>query len=458
MSERPIRSDRSIATVCLIALLWLAGCGSQSPSPTPAPTPRPGPTSAATISPPTDQQILALPSAFRYEVTLRRAGVKDEPATVITGQYRDGAWSQSTRRGQDAPEELIVAPEGDGGLLHSYTRPAGEPAWTRWPGPGFDAGYGLASPFSVLRLYPLADERARGEADAVAGAPEATTKAQAVFSAPTVQRLLRAGVDAVATRAEERDALEAQMAPAVQSQTITFWTAQSGRIYRAAATLLNADQAGRPAPWLEAIWRFWGYDDPSITIAAPATYVDASALTGGSQPAPAASAEPALDPKTNLRVRAFALPGVPAENVTVTVYPGGKSQAAGTVNAADAQFALPPGTYDILVQAQKAEEWLKGVKVIAGSVASQDVVFDFGTLVLTVTQNGAMPKVDIVIYPAGQRKTFIDWRSENPTTLNLHAGKYDVEVALPDYTGTRSFAGIEVLARQTVTTTLDIGK
>ena len=221
---------------------------------------------------------------------------------------------------------------------------------------------------------------------------------------------------------------------------------------------MTADQAGRPAPWLEVIWRFWAYDDPSITIAAPITYIDALALTGDGQSTPAPAAEPVLDPKTNLRVRAFALPGVPAENATVTVYPAGKKQAAGTVSAADAQFALAPGSYDILVQTQKAEEWLRGVNVMAGSVASQDVVFDFGTLVITVVQNGTTPRVDIVIYPAGQRESFVDWRAENPTTVSLRAGTYDVEVALPDYTGTRAFEGIDVLARQTVTVTLDISR
>ena len=99
---------------------------------------------------------------------MRPAGMPDEPATVITGQYREGAWSQSARYGEDAAEDLIVARDGPGGPLRSYTRPAGETIWMRWPGEDFDAWLWAGSPFSVLRLYPLADEQASGEADPLA--------------------------------------------------------------------------------------------------------------------------------------------------------------------------------------------------------------------------------------------------------------------------------------------------
>ena len=155
---------------------------------------------------------------------MRPAGMPDEPATVITGQYRDGAWSQSARRGEDAAEDLIVARAGPGGPLWSYTRLAGETIWTRWPGEGFDAAYGLASPFSVLRFHPLADEWAPGEADPLQGVTDTVvTKAQAVFTADTVQRLLRAGAFAVAADPEERSALDAQLTPLFVPQTVTYW-------------------------------------------------------------------------------------------------------------------------------------------------------------------------------------------------------------------------------------------
>ena len=385
---------------------------------------------------------------------MRPAGLPDEPATVITGQYRDGAWSQSSRRGEDVAEDLIVARAGPGGPLWSYTRLAGETTWTRWPGEGFDAGYGLASPFSVLRLYPLADERAPGEAEPLQGVAENVTKAQAVFTADTVQRLLRAGAFAVAGDPEERSALDAQLTPLYVSQTVTYWAGADDRVHQAAATLLTADPDGEPTPWLEVVWRFWGYDDPAITVAAPATYADADESAPADQPAAAPSPEIALDPRTNLRVRVFALPGVPVEKVKVTVYPAGKKKALGSTDAQDAQFVLPAGTYDVQVESGGAEEWLKDLAMIEGNVVSQDVVFDFGTLALTVVQNGATPQVDIVIYPAGQRQTWADYRSENPTSAYLRAGKYDVEVALPDFTGSKVVEGIEVRSGETVSQTI----
>ena len=457
MSQRLVRPWQPAAAAILLCLLWLAGCTAH-PAPVPklAPTSEPTavPIGAPTAAPLIEQDPLALPAAFRYEVTVRPAGLPDEPATVITGQYRDGAWSQSARAGEDAAEGLIVARAGPGGPLWSYTRLAGETTWTRWPGEGFDAGYGLASPFSALRLYPLADERAPGEAEPLQGVAEDVTKAQAVFTTDTVQRLLRAGAFAVAVDPEERNALESQLAPLFVPQTVTYWTGANDRVYQAAAMLLTADSDGQSAPWLEVGWRFWGYDDPAITAAAPATYVDADESAPADQSAAALTPEIALDPRTNLRVRVFALPGVPVEKVKVTVYPAGKQKALGSTAAQDAQFVLPAGTYDVLVESGGAEEWLKGIAMVDGTVVSQDVVFDFGTLALTVLQNGATPKVDIVIYPAGQRQTWADYRSENPTSAYLRAGKYDVEVALPDFTGSKIVEGIEIRSGETVSQTI----
>jgi hypothetical protein len=455
MRQRSIGRDRPAAAAILLCLLWLASCTAR---PVPLPTPRPTPAPTATLTAPTPaaEDTLALPDAFRYEVTVRPAGLPDEPATVITGQYRAGAWSQSARRGEDAAEDLIVVLDGPTGRLQSYTRPVGETTWTHWPGEGFDAGYGLVSPFSVLRLYPLADERASGEADPLQGVAENVTKAQTVFTADTVQRLLRAGTFAVAADPEERSALEAQLAALFVPQTVTYWAGADGRIYQAAATLLTADPDGQSVPWLEVVWRFWGYDDPAITIAAPAAYADADVSAPADQPAPAPSpsSEIALDPRTNLRVRVFALPGVPVDKVKVTVYPAGKKKALGSTEAQDAQFVLPAGNYDVQVEAGGAEEWLKDIAMVDGNVVSQDVVFDFGTLALTVVQDGATPQVDIVIYPAGQRQTWADYRAENPTSAYLRAGKYDVEVALPDFTGSKVVEGIEVRSGETVSQTI----
>jgi hypothetical protein len=160
------------------------------------------------------------------------------------GQYRAGAWSQTARHGSDTAEELIVAPDLQTGLMHSYTRAAGDETWTRWPGVGFDAGYGLASPFTALRLYPLDGEKTPGEIDAAAGAPEPVVKVEAVFSPETVRRLLDAGISAVAGDAETRAALQAQLEPMVVTQTVTYWATDGGAFI---ARLQPCSQAGMTA-------------------------------------------------------------------------------------------------------------------------------------------------------------------------------------------------------------------
>ncbi len=447
----------------LLLVMGLVACSSQpTPAPTPALTPAAtaeaaataGPTPTATVLPPVEPELLTLPAAFRYEMTLRPAGAAEAPYTVVMGQYSGGMWSQSARHGEDTPEELIVALAADGGdAMHSYTRAATDVVWTRWPGVGFDAAHGLTSPFAVLRLYPLADEQARGELDPVQGVPEATVKMQAAFAPATIARLMRASASVVTTDAESRAALETQLQPVMVAQTINYWVAESGRVYRAAATLLTAGENSEPAPWLEVTWRFWDYDASGLVVSAPGDFTDVSELAVAPV---AAQVEAVLDAATTLRVRVFGNPGELASNARVTVYPAGERQVLDQLSAADAQFVLPNGKYDVLVQAEKAEEWLKEVEVISGTVASQDVLFAFGALEITVTQDGATPQVDIVIYPAGQRQTMADWRTENPTRAVLPAGTYDIEVALPDYTGSKIVTDVVVTAGGTTQQVIDI--
>ena len=223
---------------------------------------------------------------------------------------------------------------------------------------------------------------------------------------------------------------------------------------QAAATLLTAGTDGQPTPWLELTWRYWDYDDPAIAVVTPTDFVDVGAL---SQQAPAAAEMP-LAADTSLRIRVFAHPGRPAAEAVVTVYPANKRQALAAWQTADAQFALPAGAYDVQVWAEGAEMWLHGVLVVAETATSHDVLFDFGALSLTVTQGESRPQVDIVIYPAGQRQTWLAWRTENPTTVRLPAGLYDVEIALPDHSATRRVEGIQVQGSETVEVTVALGE
>jgi hypothetical protein len=401
-------------------------------------------------APPTDD-LLALPEAFHYEVTLRPVGSAAGAATVITGQYRGGAWAQSARTA-DGPAEESVAVEGS-----TYTRPADKSGWTRWPGIGFDAAYGLASPFAVLRFFPLADEKARGALAQAPGAPVPTFRQQTAISAATVKRLLSAGIAASAPDAATRAALETQVTPLVVGQTITYWVGEDGRIYRAAATLLAADAAGQPAPWLEAIWRFWGYDDPAIAIVAPADVRNATGPAATGQSAPTAAAQPAVTTEANLIVRVFASPGVPAQELAVTVYLAGENNRPLDWRVgAEAAFILPPGRYDVLVQMDYAEEWLRRVEITAGQVVERDVTFDFGTVKLTVTQAGRPIAAEIVTYPTGDRQNWVDWRSDNPATIRLRAGVYDVEIAYNDYKARQTVTGLVVRPGEVVEWTVEV--
>ena len=449
-----IRSWRVRIPVVLLILLIAAAACSEGPVLAPTATPAElSPSATAAVDP-----LLQLPAAFHYEVRLQPAEAGEEAATIITGAYRDGALTQTARQADGTAEELIIAAGPADGAFRSFTRPADQERWARWPGVGFDAVYGLASPFSPLRLYPLVlAQVAPAEPDLLLHAPVETFRAQVVFSPEIIERFLKAGVAAVTSDAEEQEALALQLAPLLVPQTFTYWTSEDGRVYQAAATLLTADLAGRPAPWLAVVWRYWGYDDPAIAVAAPTAFDDVSELVsppGATAAAPAAGDEAALAPDTTLRVRVFANPGRYATDTQVIVYPAGKKQAQATQLSADAQFALPPGVYDVFVQAEAAWTWLRDVVVSPEALSSHDVLFDFGTLTLVVTHQGATPQVDIVVYPAGQRQEWLAWRTENPTTLHLPAGPYDVEVALPDLSATKRVSGIEVKASQTTEVTI----
>ena len=123
---------------------------------------------------------------------------------------------------------------------------------------------------------------------------------------------------------------------------------------------------------------------------------------------------------------------------------------------ANAQFSLPPGRYDVRVQMDYAEKWLRGLDVAADKLNDQTVTFDFGTLKLSVQRNGTPIPVDIVTYPAGDRQNWVDWRSDNPAMISLRAGTYDVEIAYGDYKDKQTFKGLVIKPGQVTTKTVDV--
>ena len=462
------RHRRFCASGLLLALILalLSACSGQLPpfaSATPTAA-NPGLGTGTVVPAPAvsagDASLLRLPPAFRYEFTLRPVQA-DAPSTVVSGQYRDGAWSQTSRTGDGPGDELIVVPDPATGRLQSYTRASGDSGWTRWPGVTFDQAYGLASPFTALRLRPLASGSAvTGDASESGSTPEAAAtpgeiKTQAVFSAEVVQRILTAGVLATATNQDTRAALEAQLASLLVPQTITYWTDSSDKVVKAAATLLSLGPDNEPVPWIEFTADYSGYADPAIAVAAPAGATDIADVAGVD-----AIAEQAADvqPGVNLRVRVFATAGVPASDSVVTAYATGKKTAAAEKLGPDAQFTLKPGTYDLLAHSGGAEQWLKGVVVTKGSLASNDVLFDFAQLVVSVVLNGAAPPADVVVYPAGEKTNFAGFLSANPASFHLPAGLYDVEAASQDGRARKRVAGVEVRAGLETALTIDLGQ
>ena len=58
-------------------------------------------------APSPDADLLALPSAFRYQVVLRPVGPsRTRPPTLISGQYLDGAWRQTSRSGTPGVDQV----------------------------------------------------------------------------------------------------------------------------------------------------------------------------------------------------------------------------------------------------------------------------------------------------------------------------------------------------------------
>ncbi len=90
-------------------------------------------------------------------------------------------------------------------------------------------------------------------------------------------------------------------------------------------------------------------------------------------------------------------------------------------------------------------------------MTSNDVLFDFAQLTVSVALNGAPVAVDVVAYPAG-RQEFAGFVSENPAHFRLPAGTYDVEVAAQDGRARKRVPGVEVRAGLETTLALDLAR
>ena len=77
-------------------------------------------------------------------------------------------------------------------------------------------------------------------------------------------------------------------------------------------------------------------------------------------------------------------------------------------------------------------------------------------LQLSVLRDGAPATVEIVTYPAGDRRNWVDWRSDNPATIPLRAGTYDLEIAYDDFNATETVTGLAINAGEVTTRTVEL--
>jgi hypothetical protein len=471
--QSPTHQLPALIILVLILSVTAACRGKPAPAPgtptpglmveAPRPTRTPLPTATPVSAPAGDQFDLSdgIPAEpFRYEIKLQPMDQTGAAGTDVRGIYKAGDWQQTAGGSSadvapaDSAQESIVA----GGA--AYIRSAGQTDWARWPAPSFEDAYGLTSPFTPLRLHALAgigQGKERGRLSLTPGAPEATFSQTVTFSGEAVASLLNAG--AAASGVNGADNLSAQIAPMAISQTVTFWTGESGRLYRAEALLRTRNEAGQVTPWLAAAWRYWDYGDGQIKISAPGAPAGGQTAAGAPvNPTPVSAAD------ADLTVRVFASPGVPAADFAVTIYRADDAQRQpmawyddSDVTADAVRFALPPGAYDVRVQAAYAESWLRGVEIAAGQPAiTKDVAFDFGTLQLAVTHDGAPIAANEITYPAGDRANWVDERAGTAASIPLRAGIYDVEIGYDTPPISTTVTGITIQAGETVSRTVTV--
>lgn len=118
----------------------------------------------------------------------------------------------------------------------------------------------------------------------------------------------------------------------------------------------------------------------------------------------------------------------------------------------DAGTELAPGNYDVKVidskTAGKPSVMLKGVAIERGAVVEKSADFSGGKVVVGVTSNGE--KVTGWLYAmdpvTGKRVTSTDTSVNNPQTVNLQPGTYDIKVQYNKLPGkpTKEFKGVVI--------------
>ena len=227
---------------------------------------------------------------------------------------------------------MIVARDPSSNTLRSYTRAITDTVWTRWPGVTFDTAYGLASPFTVLRLRPLATQirhagsrrnRGRSRRERQRRRPSSRQKSSSASCRRASHRRWQP------TRTAEQ-LWRARSPPCSFRRPLPSGPTPQGRVAQAAGTLLTLGPDDQPAPWLEMTATYSGYDDPATVDRrrrprrATLPTLRRQLRRTSARTAPRTSGGQGV----TLRVRVFATAGEPATDAIVTVYGRARRQSS----------------------------------------------------------------------------------------------------------------------------------
>ena len=125
----------------------------------------------------------------------------------------------------------------------------------------------------------------------------------------------------------------------------------------------------------------------------------------------------------------------------INIYPSGVTNAPIlSTNLYPKSLYLPPGTYDLFfdigTQASQGGVWKKGIPIVAGEKTSEFINLALGELkcsIHAITSDEASLLVKTRIRRSGTDGEIVQETDQNPFTLLLPAGKYDI---LTEYNGT----------------------
>ncbi len=151
----------------------------------------------------------------------------------------------------------------------------------------------------------------------------------------------------------------------------------------------------------------------------------------------------------------------------ITLYPSGAtSDPVLSTNAYPKSLYLPQGNYDLLfeidTQSSRGGIWKKGISVLSGEKTSEFITLSLGELkcaIHAVSSEEASPLVKSRIFHSGTEGAPVHETDQNPFTILLPAGRYDILTEYKGVVETTSATEKEILIMpgQTVEKRIDLG-